>query len=178
MRHLNQGLRNFAPTLWQKIWEMWEGLMGCKSEGSPACYQGAVGAPSTYLAMPGKALNAPWASPKCKPVFCKSQEVLKRHIFLSGNVWLWQGQGSFFPCCHHFTPQLEGTLLQEWSEMAGTILQQEICTTDQQLMWWKPIFPSKMVFSEWLTRQLKRIEYRKKSIVKLFKILSNPCLLH
>lgn len=112
--------------------------------------------------MPGKVLRAPWATPKCKPIFCKSQEVLKRHIFLSGNTWLWQGQDSFLLYCHHFTPQLEGTLPEELSEMAVTILWQEICTTDQQLTWWKPIFPSKMVFPEWLTRQLKWLQKKKK----------------
>lgn len=35
---------------------------------------------------------------KCKAIFCKSQPILKRHIFLSGNVRLWWSQDSFLLC--------------------------------------------------------------------------------
>lgn len=151
MQHLNQGL--WTQALAENLRNVGR-IDGVEIRGIPSLLPGSCWS-SEHLVMPGKALNAPWDSPKCKPIFCKPQEGLKRHIFLSGNVRLWQGQDSFLLCSHHFTPQLVGTLPQELSEMALPALWQEICTTNQQLMWWKPIILSKMVFFEWLTRQLK-----------------------
>lgn len=70
--------------------------------------------------------------------------------------------GQLFALCHHFTPESDGALQEESSEMTTKILWQLICTTDQLLRGWKRVFPSKMVFTEWLTRQLIHVWYQKK----------------
>lgn len=39
--------------------------------------------------------------------------------------------GQLFALCHHFTPESDGALQEELSEMTAKILWQPICTVDQ-----------------------------------------------
>lgn len=132
--------------------------MGCKSEGTPACYQGAVGAPST---LPCQARFFVHHEPpqNANPFFASPKRFWKGTFFWVETSDCGKVRTAFCFIVTILPHSWREPYQRKWVKWQ---LWQEICTTDQQLTWWKPIFPSKMVFPEWLTRQLKWLQKKKK----------------